>query len=38
VARGIPLSIEAEQRIDAEVTRPTTSLKHHARSRLTLVE
>ena len=38
VARGVPLSIEAEQWIDAAVDDPATTLAHHARSELTLVE
>ena len=38
VARGIPLSIEADQWIDAVADEPSTTLEHHASSRLTLVE
>jgi hypothetical protein len=37
-ARGIPLTIEAEQWIDAEADNPVATFEHHARSHLALVE
>ena len=38
VERGIPLSVEADQWIEASADEPGTALEHHAWSRLTLVE